>query len=49
MDISENSIPEYDSIQFGVDGNYMSLRNTNTEATNNRTPNQEIPVTPVSR
>ena len=33
MDISENSIPEYDSIQFGVDGNYMSLRNTNTEAT----------------
>ena len=49
MDISGNSIHEYDSIQSRIDADYMSLQNTNTEATNNRTPNQEIPVTPVSR
>lgn len=49
MDTSGNTIHEYDSIQFGIDANYMSLRNTNTEGTDNRTPNQEIPVTPVSR
>lgn len=40
---------DYDSVQFNSNANYMPLQISNTEVTNDRTPNQEIPVTSVSR
>lgn len=40
---------DYDSLQFNTDANHMPLQIRNTEVTNDRTPNQEIPVTSVSR
>ena len=49
MEVSGDSVYEYDSVQLDIDANYVNLQNTNPEARNNRTPNQEIPVTPVSR
>lgn len=40
---------DYDSVQFNTDANDVPLQISNTEVTNDRTPNQENPVTSVSR
>ena len=40
---------DYDSVQINTYENYMPLQISNTEVTNDRTPDQENPVTSVSR